>query len=436
MLTTMKRDAPTARPSGPPDARLAKPAILGGPKAVTLSGTAANRWPILTAEDRKAVLEVMRDGDLSLHPVTRQLEDDYRAYFGVRHAQAHCNGTAALLAAFFALNLKPGDEVLVPSATFWASVVPMLWLGAVPVFCESEPERMGLDPAEVERKITPRTRAIVVAHLWGMPSKMTELLGIARRHKLAVIEDASHAQGATWRGRKCGTLGDIAVFSLQSSKLAPAGEGGIFLTDNDVYAEQAILLGDMMRILELPDSNPAKRFAGTTFGMKTRMAPLSAAVARVQLRHLDERNARRNENLAYLSERLERLGFHTFLPPAHVTRVYFEYLIRYDAQQGRLPLERLIAAAQAEGCDVSSPRYPLLHQQPLFTEGHFMRLARLEQQPGIAPPVFYRPDALPRTEAANRELLKLPSFPSAGRKLLDQYVRAFEKVLACADEMP
>jgi dTDP-4-amino-4,6-dideoxygalactose transaminase len=417
-----------------PRRHAAQPAILGGPKAVTLDGTAANRWPIITGEDRAAVLKVMQDGDLSLHPVTRLLEDDYRAFFGVQHAQAHCNGTAALLAAFFALDLKPGDEVLVPSATFWASVVPMLWVGAVPVFCESEPERLGLDPADVARKITPRTRAIVVVHLFGMPSAMTALLDLARRHNLAIVEDASHAQGATWRGRKCGTLGDIAVFSLQSSKLAPAGEGGMFLTNNDTYAERAVCLGDMVRVLELGADNAASRFAGTTFGIKTRLAPLSAAVARVQLRHLPRRNARRNANLEYLSGRLERLGFHTYLPPSHVTRVYFEYLIRYDAQRSRLPIATFIAALRAEGCDVSHPRYPLLHQQPLFTEGHFLRIARLNGVAGITPPV-YRPDALPQTEAVNAQLLKLPAFPVAGRRLLDQYAQAFEKVTAHAEEI-
>jgi perosamine synthetase len=175
------------------------PAILGGDRAVTLDQSAANRWPIITQEDEAAVLEVLRDGDLSTHPVVRYLEDDYRRYFGTRHALAHCNGTAALLAAFFAADLQAGDEVIVPSATWWASVVPMLWLGALPVFAESEEQRGGLDPEDVERKVTSRTRAIVVVHLWGMPSRMTELLAIARKHHLIVIEDTSHAQGATWR---------------------------------------------------------------------------------------------------------------------------------------------------------------------------------------------------------------------------------------------
>src|SRR5688500_10577113 len=108
------------------------PALLGGSPAVTLDQTEANRWPVITNEDESAVLDVLRSGELSTHRVTRDLEQDYREYFGVRHALSHCNGTAALLAAYFAVGLRPGDEVIVPSATWWASVVPMTWLGAVP----------------------------------------------------------------------------------------------------------------------------------------------------------------------------------------------------------------------------------------------------------------------------------------------------------------
>lgn len=120
---------------------------------MTLDETEANRYPIITEEDEAAVLDVLRTGQLSDHPVTRELENDYRELFGVRHTLAHCNGTAALMAAFFALNLQPGDEVIVPSATFWASVVPMLWVGAVPVFAESEMERLGLDPEAIAGNI-------------------------------------------------------------------------------------------------------------------------------------------------------------------------------------------------------------------------------------------------------------------------------------------
>jgi len=375
-----------------------RPAILGGSKAVTFDGLEANRWPIIGDDDIAAVTEVLRSGELSLHKITQELEGDYRTWLGIKHALACCNGTSAIFAAMHAFGLQPGDEVLVPSATYWASVMPVLWCGAVPVFCESEPDQLGLDPDDVERKITPRTRAMVVVHLWGMPSKMDALLRIAERHNLKVFEDASHAHGAKWHGRLVGTLGDAAVFSLQTNKLAPAGEGGILVTNNDAIQEHALCLGHFERILHL--QTPARRLAGTGFGMKHRMAPLSAAVARTQFRHMAERSARRNANVEYLSRRLEKLGINTFLPPDGVERMYFLFIVQNDESRTGLTTDRLVAALRAEGCDVVKPKYPLLHQQPVFTEGRFIEIARLQSLPRETLPT-YRPDALPRTTAAN-----------------------------------
>ncbi len=406
------------------------PAILGGTPAVTLDQQEANRWPLLTGEDEQAVLDILRDGRLSIHPVIRELEDDYAHFTGMDYALAHNNGTAALLAAFFALDLEPGDEILVPSATFWASVLPMLWVGAVPVFCESEPDRLGLDPADLEQKITDRTRAIVVVHLWGLPSRMTEIYEVAKKHNLTIIEDASHTHGAMWRDRPCGSLGDIGVFSLQGDKLAPAGEGGIFLCRDYEYFERAVLLGDITRIIEL--ETPTRRFAATSFGIKTRIAPMSAALARIQLKKLPEHNRRRNGNLIYLSERLEALGFHTFMAPSHIERVYFEYIIRFSPDRIPLSLPVLLQALQAEGCLVSRPRYPLVHQQPFFSEGHFKSILRL---PEDVPAPQYDPDTLHATMQGNQDLIKLPSFPNAEQELLDQYVTAFARVIAHGPEI-
>jgi len=407
-----------------------QPVILGGEPAVTADHEPANRWPVLNEEDEQAVLQVMRDGNITTHPVIRELEQDYAELTGRKHALAHNNGTAGLFAAFYALGLQPGDEVLVPSATFWASVVPMLWLGAVPVFCESETDRMGLDPEDVRKKITNKTKAIVVVHLWGLPGKMTELFQIAKEHDLKIIEDASHAHGAMWRGKPCGALGDISVFSLQGDKLSPGGEGGMFLCDEYEYFEKAACLGDITRIIEL--ETPAQRFAATSFGIKTRIAPLSAAIARGQLRRLQQNNRRRNDNLEYLSHALEKLGFHTFQAPDHIERVYFEFMIRYNPEKIILPRDVLIEALQKEGCQVAVPRYPLVHQQPLFTEGAWKTIARLGD--GMALPE-YDPNALPNTQSANEALIKLPTFPNADREILDQYIRAFEKVIAGARDI-
>lgn len=410
------------------------PALLGGPPAVTLEQDEALRWPIITAEDEQAVLAVLRSGELSIHDEVAALEEDYRQWLGVRHAVAHCNGTSAIHAALHAMDLKPHDEVIVPSATWWASVMPVLHCGAVPVFAETEEQCLGLDPEDVRAKITERTRAIVVVHLFGMPSRMDELLAVAREHGLKLLEDASHAHGARYRGQAVGTFGDAAVFSMQANKLVPSAEGGMFLTNDDGLWEKVIRFGHYERLLPLTES-PNRRFAATGFGHKFRMSPLSAAVARVQLRHLAERNAKRTENCVSLSRRLESLGLHTFLAPAEVERVYFEFLVAHDEEVTGVPTPVLVEALQAEGALVQAPRYPLLHRQPVFTEGEWARIARLRPAADRALPAF-GPADLPRTESGNEKLVKLPSFPSADRALLEQYGDAFEKVLSHADALP
>jgi dTDP-4-amino-4,6-dideoxygalactose transaminase len=305
-----------------------RPAILGGRPAIILDQTDALRWPIITSEDEQAVLRVLRSGFISISDETTALENDYRQWLGMKHAIAHCNGTSAIHAALDAFEIGTGDEVIVPSATWWASVMPILHCGGVPVFAETEAQCIGLDPADVEKKITSRTKAIVVVHLFGMPSKMDELLTVARKHNLKVLEDASHAHGAMYHGKPVGTLGDAAVFSMQANKLVPSAEGGVFLTNDDQLAEKVIRFGHYERLLGL--ASPNKRFAATGFGFKFRMSPLSAAVARVQLKYLAERNAQRNANCIYLSQKLEPLGIETLLAPTGVHRVYFEFLVRVN----------------------------------------------------------------------------------------------------------
>jgi len=406
------------------------PAYLGGSPAIDPAEPVSGRWPVMTCREERAVIQILQEGNISTHPVIGRLEEDYRRLTGRRFALAHCNGTAALLAAFFAAGLKPGDEVLVPSATFWASALPMLWLGALPVFCESEPDSLGIDPVDAEKKITSKTRALVLVHLWGLPCKVDRLHDLARRHNLILIEDASHAHGATWRGRPAGSLADLSVFSLQGDKLAPGGEGGILLTDREAHFEQAACLGDIHRIAQL--NGPKRRFAATGFGLKTRIAPVSAAIAREQLALLKRNNQARAKNIRDLARRLEPLGIGTFPGNDETERVYFEFIVRADPEQTGLPVEALLAALQAEGATVSAPRYPLLHQQPFFTEGHFKEIARLERG---CPYPDYRQTYLPLTEAVNRELIRLPLFLGAEQKLVDAYAQAFEKVLKHAPKV-
>lgn len=409
------------------------PAILGGDRAITLDQEDALRWPIITTEDEQAVLEVLRSGNLSLNQVVGELEEAYKTLTGRKFALTHNNGTSAILAGLHAIGMQTLDEVIVPSATWWSSVMPILHCGGVPVFAELEPDCLGLDPKDVERKITDKTKAIVVVHLFGMPSKMDELVAVAKKHNLKILEDASHAHGATYKGKPIGSFGDVSIFSMQGNKLCPSGEGGILLCDDQEMLEAATRLGHYERLLNLESDN--KYFAATGFGFKFRMAPMAAALAHSQLAKLKERNDVRNANCQHLSKKLEALGFDTFLPTHDVNRVYFEFLVRYNEDKTGLPINDLAKALQAEGALVSAPRYPLLHQQPVFTHNVWSKIARLPATKEN-PIHIYDPADLPNTTLGNGSLLKLPSFPSADEALLEQYAFAFEKVLTHAHDLP
>ncbi|MDE1464311.1 DegT/DnrJ/EryC1/StrS family aminotransferase [Spartinivicinus poritis] len=387
-------------------------------KIVTKQHTPITRWPLLDQSDEDAVLGVLREGNITTAKIIQDLEDGYKNYIGRNYALAHNNGTAGLMAAFHSLGLQPGDEVLVPTATFWASVLPMIWFGLVPVFCESESETLGIDPKDMLKKIGPRTKAVVVVHLWGLPCKIKEIKSVAEQHNLKIIEDASHAHGASWNGVACGALGDVSVMSLQGEKLAPAGEGGMLLTDDyDIY-EKAICLGDITRIIELETAQ--RRFAATSFGIKTRIAPLSAAIGLNQLKKLKENNQQRQRNHLYLSEKLEALGFYCFIPAENIQRVYFEFIIRYREVEPDGLLEKL----QAMGCHVSRPRYPLLHEQPFFTEGKYKEIGRYPEGCGEIERVINSDFA--KTAMENQRLIKLPNFCGSDNGILDQYIETFE----------
>ncbi len=388
------------------------------PTLITQSHDDACRWPIFDEEAEQAVLRILRDGNVSTHSVNREFEDLCRETFQRTYAVGHNNGTAGLLAAFHALDLEPGDEVLVPSATFWASVLPMVWCGLVPVFCESEPRTLGIDPADAATRITPRTRAIVVIHLWGLPSDMAGIKALADTHHLRIVEDASHAHGASWQGIPCGALGDLSVFSFQGDKLAPAGEGGVLLTDDYDAYERAVCLGDITKIIELETAQ--QRFAATSMGIKTRLAPLSAALGCHMLRKLPENNGVRNRNHEALSVQLEELGFECFRPDPGVERVYFEFMVRHPLPS--FDTVKLINLLQQMGCRVDTPRYPLLHQQPFFTEGWVKKVGRYPA--GTVLP-DYAGLELPLTERENQRLIRLPNFPHPDNGIIDEYALAF-----------
>lgn len=407
-------------------------ALLGGEKAVMLEEPQAMSWPVHTEEEEAAVLEVVRSGNWSLPPVTRQFEQEFAEYVGAHYALAHNNGTSALHAALFAVGVGPGHEVIAQSYTYWATIMPALALGAIPVFAEVEGRTLGLDPEDFEAKITSRTKAVVVVHLHGVPADMDAILAITRESGVAVIEDASHAHGARLHGRSIGTLGDVGAFSMQTSKLLPSGEGGVLVTNKREYYERAVLLGHYERIGELQNES-YRRYARTCYGFKYRINPLAAALARVQLRHLHERNARRNANLELLRSLIHDLpGIQIVEGVPGSKAVHYQHAILYKPEElGGLSRDRFLEALAAEGAGGFYPeRYEGLHTQQIFldfNEREESEIYRVPRREDGRP--RYGAGTLPRTEDIMRRVILTPTYPNASEELVRQHAKAIRKVV-------
>ena len=237
-------------------------------------------------------------------PVGR-FEERFASATGARYALMMNSGTATLHSAFFAVGVKPGDEVIVPPYTFFATAAPILQLGGVPVFCDIDEETLTADPTDVERRITGRTRAICVVHVWGNPAPLDRFVDIARRHGVALVEDCSHAHGAFYRGRSVGRWGDVGCFSLQGNKPVTGGEAGVAITDSASYYDRMLALGHNGR-------TATQQAAGTfgldnaSLGLKYRPHLAAAAWALASLDRLDELNARRGAQLRSARRRARR----------------------------------------------------------------------------------------------------------------------------------
>ena len=223
-----------------------KLALLGGTPVVSNPPDELFKWPILTEEDEQAALDIIRNNRFSGTDITEKFQEEFAAWQGRKYAVAFCNGTLSLTAAMFAIGLGVGDEIICPTKTYWASVSQAVNFGASPVFCNID-ETLTLDPTDLERCITPRTKALMVVHYFAHPCDMDPIMEIAKKHNLFVIEDVSHAQGGLYKGRKLGTFGHAAAMSLMSGKSFAAGELGIFVTDDRRLYERALAFGHYER---------------------------------------------------------------------------------------------------------------------------------------------------------------------------------------------
>ncbi len=333
--------------------------------------------PDIGEEEVVAVSEVLRSGMLAQGKRVAELESRWADYCGVKHAIAMSNGTLALMAIFSGIGLVPGDEVITVSHTFAATANAILSTGAVPVFVDIEPDTYLIDAARIEAAITPRTRAIVPVHLFGLVADMDMIQALADRHGLTVVEDACQAHGATFRGRKAGSFGPSA-FSLYATKNLTTGEGGFVTTDDD-------RLADWLRLYR--NQGMRARYQFEMLGYNYRMTDLNAAIGLVQLAKLDRNTGRRQEIATAYDRAFADLPIGTPVTPDGRTHVFHQYTLNVGEERDKVVADLREAGV---GADIY---YPIpVHRQPYIMERGLHA-------------------DLPMTDAAAARTLALPMFP-------------------------
>jgi dTDP-4-amino-4,6-dideoxygalactose transaminase len=378
-------------------------------------------WPVWDQREVQAVREVVESGNWGGFPSPNvrasEFAEEFASYHTARYGICTSNGTTALEVALKAAGVKPGDEVIVPPLTFMATAAAALYIGAVPVFADITPDTWCLDPDEIEKAITRKTRAVVPVHLGSRMADMDLIMEIARSHGLKVIEDCAHMHGGFWRGKGAGSIGDLGCFSFQSSKLMTAGEGGIILTSDEELEDRSQSYVNCGRI------RPGDRYVGPqeALGWNYRMTELQAAVLLVQFERLKEQVAARDENMQYLTARLEGVeGVSTLRQDDRMTtRSGYGYVVKYTPEAfGGTPRNTFVAALNAEGIPCQGAFYEPVYKSPLFG----WRDAPV--------PVDYSETFCPVAErAAYQEMVWLPHQLFLGtRQDVDDIAAAIEKV--------
>jgi len=399
-----------------------KLAILGGEKTVTLDH--GPEWPMITKNEIDAVASTLKEKQLSIRGskgIIGEFEENFKKYTGCKYAATQCNGTSTLHAAYFAAGIQDGDEVIVPSYTWHAVATPILQLSGKPIFCEVDPTTLVMDLNDVKKKITIRTKTITAVHTFGYPVEVEKLSKICKSQNISLIEDCSHAHGVDYKGKKLGTFGDIACFSLQKSKPLQGGEAGIIITDNKELYDRILILGHYGRLSNLGEKY--KKYSYTGIGFKYRAHPLAIAIANEQLRKLDLRNKIKKINKKNLSNKLKSID--GIIPPEMkegLERGYHDFMFQYYEDTIKINKDIFIKALIEEGVPIIADDYKLLHKESLFTEK-----SQFNKYPTNA--------NLPISEELIKRTIRVHVPYKPNPELIEQYYQAFKKVIENKDQL-
>lgn len=402
---------------------MSKLAINGGEKTTNIQWPP---WPMWDDTERNALIDTFDSGKWWYGERVQQFEEEFAAFQDARYGVTASSGTTAIETALQALEIGPGDEVIVPPYTFIATASAVLRVGAIPVFADIEPDTWGLDINAVKRKITPRTKAIMPVHMGGRIVDMDAFNALGRERNLIIIEDACHSWGGKWKGKGTGALGRCGMFSFQVSKNIAGAEGGIILTDDEALAEMCRSITNCGRTVG------GEWYGHANIGSNLRLTEFQAAILLGQLSRLEEQTLRREANGAYLNEALKQIPniCITREDPRVTRRPYHLYAFRLDLNGLGISRQRFVDALSAEGVPAS-----VGYTRPLYKHAVFQNLHEMRANPGIKLDYVNNQDCPVCEQLCDDTVWLFHTLLLKDQSAMDDIIRAIQKVVAHAGEL-
>jgi len=408
-----------------------KLALFGGKKT---RNKPFPKHPVLGEEEKKAVLEVLETGNLSTFRAEagkyflggdkiRRFEEDFANFVGTKYAVAFNSATSALHAAVTAIGVKPGEEVIVPPYTFTSTATCVLMNNSIPVFADVQADIFCIDPRSIEKKISPLTKAIIPVHLFGHPAEMDEILSIAKKNNLRIIEDCAQSAGAKYKNKIVGSLGDCGIFSFQETKSISTGEGGMLVTDDENIAYISRMVRNHGEAIL--DNQNIRTYKSEFLGWGYRMTELEAAIGIVQLKKLKNSNKIRRELAKRLTDVINQLDGLNHVKRSYVEHAYWFYAFSFDESKIGITRDQFVRALNAEGIPFGQGYVPPLYLNPIYHENkpfaYKFYKGTTTYEKGICPVT----ERLHQKELVSTIILR----PPVNDKDLDDVIAAIKKVL-------